>query len=72
MKAKKTRFVAAGNVRGCCSHLHLTWEAAQKCADRDHRGCKTQGGYTDRAPHLASCPALFDKSQDLRSCQCEP
>lgn len=42
------RFTTTGSVRGGCGHVHLTRAAAEKCLDRDHRGCVTQGGYSDR------------------------
>ena len=45
-------YVATGNVRGSCDHHHKTAQTAQKCADRDQAGCKTQGGYSDRYVHL--------------------
>ena len=38
-----------GSVRGCCGHAHKSQEAAQVCADKDHRDCKFWGGgYSDR------------------------
>ena len=37
-----------GPIRGCCGHLHRTYETAVRCISRDHRGCVKQGGYTDR------------------------
>ena len=51
LKNGKTRiryYVAKGSVRGRCSHRHRSWLAAQKCCDRDQRGCERQGGYSDR------------------------
>ena len=70
----KTTFVASGNVRGACWHQHKTWEAAQKCADRDQRACRSCGGgaYSDRAPHLSTCRAITDASVDHRTCDCQP
>ena len=37
-----------GDVRGACGHQHKTVEAAIECLERDRRGCRTQGGYSDR------------------------
>jgi len=37
-----------GSVRGCCGHVHRSWDAAQRCVERDQRGCQSQGGYSDR------------------------
>lgn len=45
-------YQAIGNVRGACNHHHKTAQTAQKCADLDQAGCKTQGGYSDRYVHL--------------------
>lgn len=41
-------YTTFGQVRGCCGHAHKTVEAAEKCRAEDHRGCKAQGGYSDR------------------------
>lgn len=38
-----------GPIRGDCGHLHRSIRAAQSCAERDARGCRSQGGYGDRA-----------------------
>lgn len=43
-----TYYTTTGSVRGCCDHKHRTIETAQRCIDRDHAGCKSQGGYSDR------------------------
>ena len=37
-----------GPVRGACGHHHKTLEAADRCLQRDIRGCAKQGGYSDR------------------------
>jgi hypothetical protein len=39
-----------GDVRGECPTYHRTEAGAQACCDRDHAGCRSQGGYSDRAP----------------------
>jgi len=44
-----------GSVRGGCGHAHRTKTAAERCLDRDARGCAQQGGYSDRAAHLTAC-----------------
>jgi hypothetical protein len=43
-------FVARGPVRGDCGHKHRTHEAAEACADKDARACRSLGGgaYSDR------------------------
>lgn len=48
-------WVAEGDIRGRCPHKHQTEEAAQACAERDHRDCRGLPGghsYSDRAPVL--------------------
>lgn len=42
-------YTTYGSVRGCCGHKHKTSEAAEKCLDRDQKGCRSQGGYSDRS-----------------------
>ncbi len=37
-----------GSVRGDCGHHHRTLISADKCLKRDRKGCKKQGGYSDR------------------------
>lgn len=41
-------FTCVGSVRGECGHKHATYDAAQRCNDRDQNGCASQGGYSDR------------------------
>lgn len=43
-----TRYTTWGSVRGGCGHLHMTVESAERCAARDQRDCRRQGGYSDR------------------------
>lgn len=43
-----------GSVRGDCGHVHGTREAAQRCLERDRRGCAEQGGYSDREVRAVS------------------
>ena len=45
----KTYYTGEGSVRGECGHRHETREAAEACCDRDGRGCRAVGGYSDRA-----------------------
>lgn len=60
-----TRYVAIGSVTGWCGHQHRTWEAAQVCADKHDRACRSlgKGVYSDRrvmeTSALAQC---FDGS----------
>ncbi len=42
------RYTTLGRVRGCCGHEHRTLQTAERCLREDERGCKTQGGYSDR------------------------
>tara|TARA_Y100000310_G_scaffold322893_1_gene382533 strand:+ start:181 stop:744 length:564 start_codon:yes stop_codon:yes gene_type:complete len=48
-KEKPVAFTTRGSVRGECGHTHATREAAQACLDSDRKGCRQQGGYSDRA-----------------------
>lgn len=41
-------FTTWGSVRGCCGHEHATHSEASACCSDDARGCKAQGGYSDR------------------------
>jgi hypothetical protein len=41
-------YTCVGSVRGCCGRVHKTAAAAEKCLARDQRGCRAQGGYSDR------------------------
>ena len=41
-------YTSWGSVRQGCGHAHRTAEAAARCGDRDRRGCRRQGGYSDR------------------------
>ena len=43
-----THYTTRGSVRGGCGHKHRTEEAAERCAERDHRDCAAAGGYSDR------------------------
>lgn len=38
-----------GPVRGGCGHAHRSIEAAERCLEKDQRGCASQGGYSDRS-----------------------
>lgn len=42
------RYTTWGPVRGDCGHLHYDLMGAKNCIDRDMKGCKSQGGYSDR------------------------
>lgn len=41
-------YTTCGSVRGCCGHKHGSILAAEKCLARDQKGCRSQGGYSDR------------------------
>lgn len=43
-------YVCRGDVRGDCPTRHRSLAAAERCCARDHAGCKSQGGYSDRYP----------------------
>lgn len=44
-----TAWTTRGSVRGGCGHRHKTLRTALECIDRDSAGCRSQGGYSDRA-----------------------
>jgi len=46
-----------GPVRGGCGHVHRTLSGAQACLARDGRGCRRQGGYSDRLIRAIANPA---------------
>ena len=48
-----TYYYSWGPVRGRCPHNHRTPEGVAACLERDSRGCRRQGGYSDRAPYKA-------------------
>lgn len=41
-------YTTYGSVRGGSGGLHRTREAAGRALGRDRRGCRSQGGYSDR------------------------
>ena len=45
-----TYYRCEGPVRGWCGIEHRSLRASGKCCARDHRGCRAQGGYSDRGP----------------------
>jgi hypothetical protein len=47
-KSSVAGYTTVGDVRGACGHTHRTLAAAQECLRRDQRGCRAQGGYSDR------------------------
>ena len=53
-------FMCWGPIRGACGHKHRTLAAAERCLERDRRGCATQGGYSDRTIRL------WARSYDVR------
>lgn len=46
------RYLCEGDVRGRCGTQHRTLRGAARCCRDDHRGCQTQGGYSDRVPFV--------------------
>lgn len=44
----KTHYYTIGSVRGNCGHKHHTPKSAAECCLKDSKGCKKQGGYSDR------------------------
>lgn len=42
-------YTCVGSVRGECGREHRALRAAVQCCRKDHRGCASQGGYSDRA-----------------------
>ena len=43
-----TYYTTKGDVRGPCGHKHKTVRAAVACLQADAKGCRSQGGYSDR------------------------
>lgn len=46
--AAEPAYATWGSVRGNCGHRHATLAAAVDCLRADQRGCRSQGGYSDR------------------------
>lgn len=44
-----TYYTTEGPIRGSCGHRHRSREAAERCLDEDRKGCRSQGGYSDRS-----------------------
>lgn len=47
-RRRSIRYICDGSVRGWCGIQHRTEAAAEACIKRDHAGCSSQGGYSDR------------------------
>lgn len=45
----KNGYTTSGAIRGCCGHVHQYFEKAVECLEKDKKGCKKQGGYSDRS-----------------------
>lgn len=41
-------YTCKGSVRGECGHNHRRLTTAVQCCEEDARGCRKQGGYSDR------------------------
>jgi len=46
--AEALGYTTFGSVCRGCGHIHKTIRAAMDCRNRHHRGCASQGGYSDR------------------------
>ncbi len=57
MNDNQVFFTCWGSVRGGCGKAHRTEGAAEKCIRDDHRGCQSQGGYSDRNVREISEPS---------------
>ena len=60
-------YSAVGSVRGSCGHAHRTAAAAQRCADRDHRGVRAGHGrsaYSDRTVARSDGRPLTEREAD--------
>ena len=55
-----------GPVRGDCGHLHKTLTAAERCMVHDQRGCRRQGGYSDRGIREVANRAELDSYDTTR------
>jgi hypothetical protein len=58
-------YTCKGSVRGECGHRHRKLETAVRCNARDSRGCKRQGGYSDRQIVRADGVSLKESEIDL-------
>ena len=47
--ANTETYTTYGLVTGDCGHSHKTHQSASQCLAKHARGCKSQGGYSDRA-----------------------
>lgn len=55
-----------GDVRLGCGHRHRTASGALRCLDDDRRGCRSQGGYSDRRiVPLLHWPYTADEGRDV-------
>jgi hypothetical protein len=54
---EETLYTTLGDVRGGCGHAHRSLEAAIACRKADHKGCVSQGGYSDRQVYTISEPS---------------
>lgn len=60
-----TTYTTTGSVRGDCGHQHKTLRAAVACLMRDQRGCKAQGGYSDRTVTYGDGKPLSDEDHEI-------
>lgn len=59
----KQGYTTWGPVCMDCGHIHRTIEAAERCLRRHQRGCRMQGGYSDR--HIVRVPLNWDRQYDV-------
>jgi hypothetical protein len=79
---KSEKWTCEGSVCGECGHTHRSLDAALRCCAVHHRGCATQGGYSDRRPvrldhgdgECCKCgaPIVWDDIDREWCCQAHP
>ena len=62
--ANAETYTTYGSVTGDCGHSHKTHQSASQCATKHERGCKSQGGYSDRAVYR-ECDLLRNAVGDV-------
>lgn len=46
--ARRHAYTTDGPVRGSCGHRHQSEATAARCLEKDRKGCRSQGGFSDR------------------------
>ncbi len=57
-------YTTDGEIRGSCGHRHRSIETARECVSRDRRGCRRQGGYSDRNVVRCDGEPMTEDEQD--------